>query len=128
MDVCKDESITSMSQLQSCINNLLVMQKVFVEKLGVEMRVEGNIVATTSMQQLNEHNNTRPLVTSVIVERFGDVMDGMQKDQVVIMTATSNIGKVDVKDTTNVVAKSVAHEQVGCSIVGELCGGNPITS
>jgi hypothetical protein len=37
MDVCKDESIASMSQLQSCINNLLVMQKVFVEKLGVEM-------------------------------------------------------------------------------------------
>jgi hypothetical protein len=37
-------------------------------------------------------------------------MDGMQKDQVVIMTATTNIGKVDVKDTTNVVAKSVAHE------------------
>ncbi len=49
MDVCKDESIASMSQLQSCINNLLVMQKVFVEKLGVEMWVEGNIVATTSM-------------------------------------------------------------------------------
>jgi len=36
MDVCKDESIASMSQLQSCINNLLVMQRVFVEKLGVE--------------------------------------------------------------------------------------------
>jgi hypothetical protein len=86
------------------------MQKVFVEKLGVEMQVEGNIVATTSMSQLNEHNNTRPLVASVIVERFGDVMDGMQKDQVVIMNATTNIGKVDVKDTTNVVAKSVAHE------------------
>jgi hypothetical protein len=55
-------------------------------------------------------------------------MDGMQKNQVVIMIATTNIGKVDVKDTTNGVAKSVAHEQVGCNIVGELCGGNPIIS
>ncbi len=55
-------------------------------------------------------------------------MDGMQKDQVVIMNATIDIDKVDVKNTTNVVARSVAHEQVGHSIVGELCGGNPITS
>ncbi len=54
-------------------------------------------------------------------------MDGMQKDQVVIRNVTIDIGKVDVKDTTNVVARNVAHEQVGCSIVGELCGGNPIT-
>jgi hypothetical protein len=68
------------------------------------------------------------LVESVIVERFGDVMDGMQKDQVVIKNATTDIDKIDVKDTTNVVARSVAHEQVGYNIVGELCGGNPITS
>ncbi len=68
------------------------------------------------------------MVESVIVERFKDVMDGMQKDQVVIRNATTNISKIDVKDTTNVVARSVAHEQVGCNIVGELCGGNPIIS
>jgi hypothetical protein len=37
-------------------------------------------------------------------------MDGVQKDQIVIMNATTNIGKVDVKGIANVVAKSVAHE------------------
>ncbi len=55
-------------------------------------------------------------------------MDGMQKNQVVIMNATIDIGKVDVKDITNNVARNVAHEQMGCNIVGELCGGNHIIS
>jgi hypothetical protein len=50
------------------------------------------------------------LVASVIVERFGDVMDGMQKNQVIIINATTDIGKVDVKDTTNVVARNVTHK------------------
>jgi hypothetical protein len=59
---------------------------------------------------------------------YGDVMDGMQKDQVVIMNATIDINKIDVKSITNVLARNVAHEQVGCNIMGELCGGNHITS
>ncbi len=55
-------------------------------------------------------------------------MDGMQKNQVIIINATTDIGKVDVKDTTNVVARNVTHKQMGYSIVEELCGGNPISS
>jgi hypothetical protein len=38
VDVWKDESVTSMNQIQSCINNILVMQKALVEKLDVEVR------------------------------------------------------------------------------------------
>jgi hypothetical protein len=34
VDVWKGESSTSINQLQSCMNNLLTMQKVFTEKLG----------------------------------------------------------------------------------------------
>ncbi len=76
VDVWKEKSTTSINQLQSYMDNLLVMQKAPMEKLDVQMSQEGNPHAIVPMHLIGEHHHKK-LVTVNTIERFGHVSNGV---------------------------------------------------
>ncbi len=76
MDVWKEETTISISQLQSYMDNLFIMQKALVEKLDVKMSQEGNPHVIVPMHLIEEHHHKK-LVTVNTIERFGHVLNGV---------------------------------------------------
>jgi hypothetical protein len=85
-----------------------MMQKALVEKLGVQVPLEGNLQAIMSMQHTNEENCKRPLTIGT-TNKHGNVRDGVHHDKV------GHEGDGDVQCNANVATKGGAHGQVGCS-------------
>jgi hypothetical protein len=57
MDVWKFESMASMSQLQSSLNDMIAMHKALVEKLGVQGSTQGVGLPIKSRLNIENHNH-----------------------------------------------------------------------
>ncbi len=121
VDVWKGESSASINQLHSCMNNLLTMQKVLMEKLGVQVPpIENLTIAYQSMHKNGEKHLDKPGTTHTI-ERTCDVMNKVQNDKVVAITTTTCLGdNIGPPSDDPIVVVDTITQQVGYNIYGIL--------
>lgn len=91
------------------MDNLLVMQKALVEKLGVQMPQEGNPHAIVSMHMIEEQHHKKHVIVNTI-ERFEHVLNGVENGHVIFVPIIGHEGDIGVQGNSNTICKNACQQ------------------